>query len=77
MHQSTSAITRDKQQTSTIPKTKTSCIPLIEQHIRTQDIPDSAKETILSSWKTITKNRYNTTYRKWQEHCSGRNINNI
>ena len=77
MHQPTSAITRDKQQTSTIPKTKASCIPLIEQHIRTQDIPDSAKETILSSWKTITKNRYNTTYRKWQEFCSGRNINNI
>ena len=46
MHQSTSAITRDKQQTSSIPKTKASCIPLIEQHIRTQDIPDSAKDVM-------------------------------
>ena len=40
---STSTNTRDKQQTCTVPKTKTSCVPFIEQHIRMQYIPDSAK----------------------------------
>ena len=35
IQQSTSAITRDKQQTSIVPKIKASCIPFIEQHIRT------------------------------------------
>ena len=29
--------------------TKASCVPFIEQHIRTQDIPESAKEIILAS----------------------------
>ena len=58
IQQSTSTITRDKQQTSTVPKTKVSCIPFIEQLIRTQDIPDSAKEIILASWReTITFNQ--------------------
>ena len=67
IQQSTSIITKEKQQTSTVPKNKTSCIPFIEQHIRTQDIPESAKEIILVSWRTTTKNRYNTTYWKWPE----------
>ena len=70
-------LTRDKQQTSTVPKPKASSIPFIEQHIRTQDIPESAKEIILASWRITTKNRYNTKYRKWQEFCSERNINSI
>ena len=74
---STSTITREKQQTSTVPKTKASCIPFIEQHIRTQDITELAKEIILASWRTTTKNRYNTTYGKWQEFCSEKNINSI
>ena len=39
----------------------------LQKHIRTQDIPDSAKKIILASWSTTTKNRYNTTYRKWQD----------
>ena len=39
--QSRSTITRGKQKTSTVPRTKASCIPFIEQHIRTQDIPES------------------------------------
>ena len=52
---STSEITRDKQQTSTVPKTKASCIPFMEKHIRTQDIPESAKEIILASCRTTTK----------------------
>ena len=77
IQQSTSTITRDKKQTSTVPKTKASCIPFIKQHIRTQDIPESVKEIILASWRTTTKNRYNTTYQKWQGFCSEKNINSI
>ena len=49
----------------------------MKQHIRTQDILESAKEIILVSWRTTTKNRYNTTYWKWQEFYSERNINSI
>ena len=52
-------------------------IPFIEQHIRTQDKPESEKEIILASWRITTKKRYNTTYRKWQEFCTERNINSI
>ena len=77
IQQSTCTITRDKQQTSTVPKTKAICIPFIEQHIRTQDILESVKGIILASWRITTKNRYNTTYRNWQEFCSERNINSI
>ena len=45
--------------------------------MKTQDISESAKEITLASWRTTTKNRHKTIYRKWQEFCGERNINNI
>ena len=58
------------------PRTKLVAF-LLSKKNRAQDIPESTKEIILASWRTTTKNRYNITYRKWQEFCSERNINNI
>ena len=75
IQQSTSAVARDKQQTSNVLRTKAICIPFIEQHIRTQDITESSKEIIMASWRTATKTKYHIMYQKWQEFCS--EINNI
>ena len=46
------------------------------QYIQNKELPQTAKD-ILLSWHDSTKDRYASTYRKWEQFCISRNINSF
>ena len=45
-----------------------------EQYIQNKELPQTAKDIHLSSWRNSTKDRYASTYQKWEQFCVSRNI---
>ena len=59
------------------PKLQLVAFLFIEQYIQKKELPQTAKDTLLSSWHNSTKDRYPSTYPKWKQFCISRNINSF
>ena len=65
------------RKTPVISETEVDGTAFIRRYISKQRISDAAKHIITSSWRNSTKNRYETTFRKWENFCSERAVDTI
>ena len=77
IQQQVPSITRNNKDASISTKTSAGSFSFIEQYIQNKELPQTAKDILLSSWRNSTKDRYASTYRKWEQFCISRNINSF
>ena len=74
-----------QQQAPSITRNKKRCIHQPQNFIwqlfsyraiqQNKGLPQTAKDILLSSWSNSAKDRYASTYRKWEQFYMSRNIN--
>ena len=53
-------------------ETKISGVPLIKEYVQTQNVPSTAQDIILASWKKSTLGKYNSILKRWADFCHQR-----
>ena len=68
---------RDTKAAPVVSETKISGVPLIKEYIQTQNVPSTAQDIILASWKKSTLGKYNSILKRWADFCHQRGKENF
>ena len=63
---------RDTKAAPVVSETKISGVPLIKEYVQTQNVPSTAQDIILASWKKSTLGKYNSILKRWADFCHQR-----
>ena len=75
IQQQVPSIIRNNKEASIITKTSAGGFSFVKQYIQNKELPQTEKYILLSSWCNSAKDRYASTYQKWEQFFISRNVN--